>query len=144
MLWPELWHRDPHTPTEKQNPKLSLSWMWNLNLFYSCGEGTPSCDINIKTGAGPQWKIPRAPSSGKPQTALEGCFFNNGHMSSTRKIHNKNDKLTQDVQLKMTKHEIRLQSTKNPIMISNFKNIVTEKYFCKIIIFRIIVKIKGN
>lgn len=63
--------------------------MWNLNLFYSCGEGTPSCDINIKTGAGPQWKIPRAPSSGKPQTALEGCFFNNGHMSSTHKIHNK-------------------------------------------------------
>lgn len=98
LLWTGLWDRDPHSPTEKQNVKLSLSQLCNLNLFCPYGEGTLSLDINIKTGAWPQWKTPSVPGSSKSKSALQGCFFSSGHLNFVLKVHSKKDKPTQDTQ----------------------------------------------
>lgn len=99
--------------------------MWNLNLFYPYGEGTPGQDINIKAGAGPQWKTPRVPGSSKLQSALQGCFYSSGHMNFVLKIHGKKKK-------KKTKH-MTLCPQKNNKQEYKQPGELTEKYFCKII-----------
>lgn len=89
LLLAGLWDKDPTPQMRKQNEAKLLSQIWNVNLFYTCSVETPCWDININTGAGPQWKPLRVPGSNKPQITLQGCFCNNGHVKSALHVHNK-------------------------------------------------------